>query len=162
MDCVNKYKSVFRQKMSFEDYPGSADAYCAGSYPALGYIFSIKNIRITGFTIFSYTFMICLVYFRQTDELNPAVLAEDRPRIILMGLKRFLKNKINNILYHIYSWKVTYIAACVCFRSGKTSIQKVVFEKLSPHSTLLMDPTNEIRVKGLPSFSIESLINSLP
>ena len=69
-------------------------SYTAGSYPALS---------------------------SASDVLNPSILAEDRPRILLMGLKR----------------------------SGKSSIQKVVFEKLSPHSTLLLDATNEIRIKGM-------------
>lgn len=56
------------------------------------------------------------------DTLNPAALSsDDRPRILLMGLKR----------------------------SGKTSIQKVVFEKMSPHSTLLMDATSEVRIKDI-------------
>eukprot|EP00455_Lapot_gusevi_P054444 TRINITY_DN872_c0_g1_i1.p1 TRINITY_DN872_c0_g1~~TRINITY_DN872_c0_g1_i1.p1 ORF type:complete len:388 (-),score=127.67 TRINITY_DN872_c0_g1_i1:21-1130(-) len=56
------------------------------------------------------------------DQINPAVLADDnRPRIFLMGLKR----------------------------SGKTSIQKVVFEKLSPHETLWLETTSEVRVKDI-------------
>jgi Ras-related GTP-binding protein C/D len=43
-----------------------------------------------------------------------------RPRILLMGTRR----------------------------SGKSSIQKVVFHKMSPHETLFLESTNEIRVRG--------------
>eukprot|EP00744_Colponema_vietnamica_P004129 GILI01006210.1.p1 GENE.GILI01006210.1~~GILI01006210.1.p1 ORF type:complete len:352 (-),score=126.67 GILI01006210.1:343-1398(-) len=44
-----------------------------------------------------------------------------RPRILLMGLRR----------------------------SGKTSIQKVVFHKMSPHETLFLESTNKIDIKGI-------------
>lgn len=55
------------------------------------------------------------------DTLNNSVLSDDgRPRIFLMGARR----------------------------SGKSSIQKVVFHKISPHETLFLESTNEVRVKG--------------
>ena len=34
------------------------------------------------------------------------------------------------------------------FRSGKSSIQKVVFHKMSPHETLFLESTNEVRNRG--------------
>jgi len=35
-------------------------------------------------------------------------------------------------------------------RSGKTSIQKVVFSKMSPHETLFIEPTTEVRKADYP------------
>lgn len=32
----------------------------------------------------------------------------------------------------------------ICFRSGKSSIQKVVFHKMSPNETLFLESTNKI------------------
>ncbi len=37
---------------------------------------------------------------------------------------------------------------CSDFRSGKSSIQKVVFHKMSPHETLFLESTNEVHVRG--------------
>lgn len=49
--------------------------------------------------------------------------SEDHPRILLMGTRR----------------------------SGKSSIQKVVFHKMSPHETLFLESTNDIRVRDISS-----------
>jgi len=50
------------------------------------------------------------------DELQNSVPGEQKPRILLMGLRR----------------------------SGKSSIQKVVFHKMSPNETLFLESTNKI------------------
>jgi Ras-related GTP-binding protein C/D len=52
------------------------------------------------------------------SSLNPSIStdSDDKPRILLMGLRR----------------------------SGKSSIQKVVFQKMSPHETLFLESTNKI------------------
>ena len=42
-------------------------------------------------------------------------------------------------------------------RSGKTSIQKVVFHKLLPHETLFLDSTNKIIAKNINTSSLISL-----
>jgi Ras-related GTP-binding protein C/D len=57
------------------------------------------------------------------DKLDSSSSLEDvsRPRIILMSTRR----------------------------SGKSSIQKVVFHKMSPHETLFLESTNEIRVRDI-------------
>jgi Ras-related GTP-binding protein C/D len=34
-------------------------------------------------------------------------------------------------------------------RSGKSSIEKVVFHKMSPHETLFLEPTNDVRVREI-------------
>jgi len=53
---------------------------------------------------------------RKSIAQNNASLEDDKPRILLMGLRR----------------------------SGKSSIQKVVFQKMSPHETLFLESTNKI------------------
>ncbi|KAF0976381.1 hypothetical protein FDP41_004608 [Naegleria fowleri] len=54
--------------------------------------------------------------FRKSVSQNNGSLEDDKPRILLMGLRR----------------------------SGKSSIQKVVFQKMSPHETLFLESTNKI------------------
>ena len=39
-------------------------------------------------------------------------------------------------------------------RSGKSSIQKVVFHKMSPHETLFLEATNEIRVRDISTSAL--------
>ncbi|EFC50170.1 predicted protein [Naegleria gruberi] len=53
---------------------------------------------------------------RKSIAQNNNSLDDDKPRILLMGLRR----------------------------SGKSSIQKVVFQKMSPHETLFLESTNKI------------------
>jgi Ras-related GTP-binding protein C/D len=50
------------------------------------------------------------------DAMERAVPSEQKPRILIMGLRR----------------------------SGKSSIQKVVFHKMSPNETLFLESTNKI------------------
>jgi len=59
---------------------------------------------------------------------SEAVLSNDegRPRILLVGSRR----------------------------SGKSSIQKVVFHKMSPHETLFLESTNDIRVKEISTSAL--------
>ena len=47
--------------------------------------------------------------------------------------------------------KVGVILTCmrVLFRSGKSSIQKVVFHKMSPNETLFLESTNKIVKDGI-------------
>ena len=52
--------------------------------------------------------------------------ASSRPRILLMGSRR----------------------------SGKSSIQKVVFHKMSPHETLFLESTNDIRVRDVATSAL--------
>ena len=52
--------------------------------------------------------------------------ASSRPRLLLMGTRR----------------------------SGKSSIQKVVFHKMSPHETLFLESTNEIRVRDISTSAL--------
>jgi hypothetical protein len=54
------------------------------------------------------------------SSLASSVEVDDKPRILLMGLRR----------------------------SGKSSIQKVVFQKMSPHETLFLESTNKIVKNG--------------
>ena len=39
-------------------------------------------------------------------------------------------------------------------RSGKSSIQKVVFHKMSPHETLFLESTNDIRVRDISTSAL--------
>jgi len=51
---------------------------------------------------------------------------DDRPRILLMGTRR----------------------------SGKSSIQKVVFHKMSPHETLFLEQTNEVLIRDISTSAL--------
>lgn len=51
---------------------------------------------------------------------------DDRQRVLLMGTRR----------------------------SGKSSIQKVVFHKMSPHETLFLESTNEVRIRDISTSSL--------
>jgi Ras-related GTP-binding protein C/D len=43
-----------------------------------------------------------------------------------------------------------FYSTCEIFhRSGKSSIEKVVFHKMSPHETLFLEPTNDVRVREI-------------
>jgi len=72
-----------------------------------------------------------LGYGRITDELaaqnegNPQQLNENKPRILLMGLRR----------------------------SGKSSIQKVVFHKMSPNETLFLESNSKIMKSDISNSS---------
>lgn len=57
-----------------------------------------------------------LVWFYSVLDFNDPFSTEVKPRILLMGLRR----------------------------SGKSSIQKVVFHKMSPNETLFLESTNKI------------------
>eukprot|EP01089_Gocevia_fonbrunei_P016147 TRINITY_DN4935_c0_g5_i1.p1 TRINITY_DN4935_c0_g5~~TRINITY_DN4935_c0_g5_i1.p1 ORF type:complete len:380 (-),score=60.99 TRINITY_DN4935_c0_g5_i1:99-1145(-) len=57
-----------------------------------------------------------LGYGAQKDKRGPSTLIDNKPRILLMGLRR----------------------------SGKSSIQKVVFHKMSPNETLFLETTQKI------------------
>jgi len=62
-----------------------------------------------------------------TDNLEASLAGDDaRPRILLMGTRR----------------------------SGKSSIQKVVFHKMSPHETLFLESTNEIRNRDISTSAL--------
>ncbi len=58
---------------------------------------------------------------KTSSSSNVESAMDQKPRILLMGLRR----------------------------SGKSSIQKVVFQKMSPHETLFLESTNKIIKNGL-------------
>lgn len=61
------------------------------------------------------------------EDLATSLSVEDgRPRILLMGTRR----------------------------SGKSSIQKVVFHKMSPHETLFLESTNHIRIRDIATSAL--------
>ncbi|KAM8884788.1 ras-related GTP-binding protein C-like [Synchiropus splendidus] len=61
----------------------------------------------------------------EEEDLEESAAAHDKPRILLMGLRR----------------------------SGKSSIQKVVFHKMSPNETLFLESTNKIHKDDISSSS---------
>ncbi|KAM9824293.1 ras-related GTP-binding protein C-like [Neosynchiropus ocellatus] len=61
----------------------------------------------------------------EEEDLEETAAAHDKPRILLMGLRR----------------------------SGKSSIQKVVFHKMSPNETLFLESTNKIHKDDISSSS---------
>ena len=73
-----------------------------------------------------------------------------RPKILLMGLRRYVKSIWKSVLHYLRNNKEDYkscqllFICIVTFRSGKSSIQKVVFHKMSPNETLFLESTNKI------------------
>ncbi|KAM4538979.1 ras-related GTP-binding protein C-like [Odontesthes bonariensis] len=89
-------------------YDAAAAAALAGSYDVVG------------------SFPKSFGYGAEEPELEPGLdSSADRPRILLMGLRR----------------------------SGKSSIQKVVFHKMSPNETLFLESTNKIYKDDISSSS---------
>lgn len=66
----------------------------------------------------------------QTSDTDNSCSLDDKPRILIMGLRR----------------------------SGKSSIQKVVFHKLSPNETLLLESTNKIVKDDISESSFVSFV----
>lgn len=64
--------------------------------------------------------------FGAVDDVALSSGDDTRPRILLMGTRR----------------------------SGKSSIQKVVFHKMSPHETLFLESTNQVRVKDIATSAL--------
>ena len=77
-----------------------------------------------------------LLSYGDEDEVIGAVGGvESKPRILLMGLRRYAL--------------VLCILHDVLCRSGKSSIQKVVFHKLSPNETLFLESTSKVVKDGM-------------
>lgn len=77
--------------------------------------------------------------------------SDSKPRILLMGLRRYVS--------------LLRVVGCRCLRltlgcrSGKSSIQKVVFHKMSPNETLFLESTakivkNDISNSSFVQFSV--------
>ena len=60
------------------------------------------------------------LYFGGAETDNDVAVGGEQPRLLLMGLRR----------------------------SGKSSIQKVVFHKMAPNDTLFLESTNQIVKEG--------------
>lgn len=67
--------------------------------------------------------------------------ADTKPRILLMGLRRYM-------YIYVYTCALLHELSVFGIRSGKSSIQKVVFHKLSPNETLFLDSTSKIVKDG--------------
>lgn len=78
------------------------------------------------------------------DEENYAYGLEgenrERPTIVLMGQKRFGRHQ----------W--VYDSLNIDCRSGKTSIRKVVFNKMSPNETLFVESTAKVTKDSKSTF----------
>lgn len=59
---------------------------------------------------------------------------DEKPKILLMGLRRFYS-------LMLICWPIIY-------RSGKSSIQRVVFHKMAPNETLFLESTHKIEKNG--------------
>ena len=63
-----------------------------------------------------------------------------RPSIVLMGLKRW-----DLLIDKVIDWRIFWlIDGLIDYRSGKTSIRKVVFQKMSPNETLFVESTARV------------------
>ena len=108
----------------------------------------IPVVAITRWTLFlkatskdllmneDFMYSLSLLSYGDEDEVIGAVGGvESKPRILLMGLRRYAL--------------VLCILHDVLCRSGKSSIQKVVFHKLSPNETLFLESTSKVVKDGM-------------
>ena len=72
----------------------------------------------------------------EDDAASGGISSENKPRIVLMGLRRCVINFPTQLMNNINMY-----AYC---RSGKSSISKVVFHKLSPNETLFLESTSKV------------------
>lgn len=80
--------------------------------------------------------------------------SEVKPRILLMGLRKYVLPSSPPV--HIAPCLqanadrslVRSFVVCVVIRSGKSSIVKVVFHKMSPNETLFLESTSKIQQSG--------------
>ena len=74
-------------------------------------------------------------------DLEPGTLlhVDHKPRLLLMGLKRFLRLSSLDSLSALITIR----------RSGKSSISNVVFRKMAPHETLFLETTTTIRKEAM-------------
>lgn len=73
------------------------------------------------------------------------VRRKGNPKLLFMGQRRYVDVCCWNKYFE-------YEALMLHGRSGKSSIQKVVFQKLSPADTLFLEPTTRIEVATMQSF----------
>jgi Ras-related GTP-binding protein C/D len=67
-------------------------------------------------------------------------ILSDKPRILLMGLQRY----INQIFFSMKCFFINKPS-----RSGKSSIQRVVFGKMPPNDTLYLESTTKIQKEDI-------------
>ena len=90
--------------------------------------------------------VMCELSDRFGDSLEDALASKERSRIFLMGTRRsFPHSSPPRPVQCVFVHSLTCV---VCCRSGKSSIQKVVFHKMSPHETLFLESTNDVHVRG--------------
>ncbi len=73
---------------------------------------------------------------------------DGRARILLMGPRRYVVMGVWSITLALALTTTVWCGLALYNRSGKSSIQKVVFHKMSPHETLFLESTNDVRMKG--------------
>ena len=72
---------------------------------------------------------------------GPLAGSRGNPRLLFMGLRRYSESKFCNETM----FKLTLIE----YRCGKSSVQKVVFQKLPPADTLYLESTNKIETASM-------------
>ena len=73
--------------------------------------------------------------------------SESKPRIVLMGLRRSAESATEPHFSLLPSFPLSLSVLMPCsmlIRSGKSSISKVVFHKLSPNETLFLESTSKV------------------
>lgn len=84
------------------------------------------------------------------EDFDGAMPTDTKPRIILMGLKRYDEN-------FCCIRDSCFILNNLSCRSGKSSIQKVVFQKMSPNETLFLESTTRVTKDGKSLFYLKML-----
>eukprot|EP00968_Pinguiococcus_pyrenoidosus_P020495 scaffold2420_cov259-Pinguiococcus_pyrenoidosus.AAC.10 len=82
--------------------------------------------------------------FPESVEVDPSILSEASPKVLLVGPSKSFKCAEQN----------PRRAELVCIilgarRSGKSSIYRVLFSKMSPHETLFLESTNALEISRI-------------
>jgi hypothetical protein len=84
------------------------------------------------------------------DVADAPGYGEVKPRILLMGLKRHVVARPPAPPTPSSTQAETLgTRRCLDYRSGKSSIQQVVFHKMSPNETLFLETTNTVVKDGV-------------
>ena len=81
---------------------------------------------------------------RYGEDAAAALGGENKPRILLMGLRRY-GARPEGRPFRGSTLTTRVVRPC---RSGKSSIQKVVFHKMSPNETLFLESTSKVIKNG--------------
>jgi hypothetical protein len=83
------------------------------------------------------------VFSMTSPTFEASTPKDQKPRLLLMGLRRYVPTRFNSLATRHNG--ISHARSLFVFRSGKSSIQKVVFHKMSPNETLFLESTSKVQ-----------------